>query len=101
MLKVCLISSDRALDNGDIALLTLLDLSAAFDTVDHAILLKCLEISFGLNGHALSWFESYFTGRKQCVRCRNSRSLPTMILCGVPQGSVLGPSLHRGPAQAS
>jgi len=50
-------------------------------------------ISFGLNGHALSWFESYLTARKQCVRCRNSRSLSTMILCGVPQGSVRGPIL--------
>ena len=79
----------RALDNGDIALFTLLYLSAAFDTVDHVILLKRLEISYGLNGHALSWFDSYLTGRKQCVRCRNSRSLSTMILCGVPQGSVL------------
>jgi len=83
----------KALDNGDIALVTLLDLSAAFDTVHHAILLKRLEISYGLNGHALCWFESYLTGRKQCVRCRNSRSLFTMILCAVPQGSVRGPIL--------
>ena len=83
----------RALDNGDIALLTLLDLSAAFDTVDHAILLKRLEVSYGLNGHSLGWFVSYLTGRRQCVRCRNSRSLLTVILCGVPQGSVLGPIL--------
>ena len=58
-----------ALDNGDIALLTLLDLSAAaFDTVDHATLLKRLEISYGLKGHLLGWFESYLTGRKQSVR---------------------------------
>ena len=83
----------RSLDNGDIALLTLLDLSAAFDTVDHAILLKRLEISFGLKGHLLGWFGSYLSGRVQSVRCRNSRSLPTLILCGVPQGSVLGPIL--------
>jgi len=40
-----------------------------------------------------SWFESYLTGRKQCVHCRNSRSLSTMILCGVPRGSVRGPIL--------
>ena len=50
-----------ALDDGDIALLALLDLSAAFDTVDHATLLKRLEISYGLKGHLLGWFESYLT----------------------------------------
>jgi len=84
----------KALDNGDIALVTLLDLSVAFDTVDDVILLKRWVISYGLNGHALSWFESYLTGRKQCVRYRNSRSLSTMILCGVPQGSVPGILLY-------
>jgi len=83
-----------ALDNGGIALLTLLDLSAAFDTVDHATLLKRLEISYGLKGHLLGWFESYLTGREQYVRCGNSRSLPTLILCGVPQGSVESYHLH-------
>jgi len=56
-------------------------------------MLKRLDISYGLKGHLLGWFESYMTGRKQSVRCGNSRSLPTLILCGVPQGSVLGPIL--------
>ena len=47
--------------------------------------------SFGLKGHLLGWFGSYLSGRVQSVRCRNSS--PTLILCGVPQGSVLGPIL--------
>jgi len=82
-----------ALDRGDIAFLTLLDRSAAFDTVDHATLLKRMEISYGLKGTLLSWFRSYFTGRKQSVQFNNARSLPTLVLFGVPQGSVLGPIL--------
>jgi len=81
-----------ALDRGDIAFLTLLDLSAAFDTVDHATLLKRMEISYGLKGTLLDWFRSYL-GRKQSVQCNNARSLPTLVLFGVPQGSVLGPIL--------
>ena len=80
-----------ALDHGDIAFLTLLDLSAAFDTVDHATLLKRMEISYGLKGRLLSWFRSYLTGRKQSVQFNYARSLPTLVLFGVPQGSVLGP----------
>ena len=51
-----------ALDRGDIAFLNLLDLSAAFDTVDHATLLKRMEISYGLKGTLLDWFRSYLTG---------------------------------------
>jgi len=50
-------------------------------------------VSYSLNGHSLGWFVSYLTGRRQCVRCRNSRSLLTVILCVVPQGSVLVPIL--------
>jgi hypothetical protein len=52
-------------DQGDVAVLVLLDLSSAFDTVDHAILLRRLEVSFGLIGPALAWFRSYLTGRTQ------------------------------------
>lgn len=83
----------QALDTGDVAVLALLDLSAAFDTVDHATLLRRLEISYGLGGHALGWFTSYLSGRTQYVRCGKSVSDPLTLLCGVPQGSVLGPIL--------
>ena len=82
-----------ALDKGDIAMLTLLDLSAAFDTVDHAILLRRLEVSYGLGGAVLSWFRSYLDGRTQFIRCGRLSSDPTPFICGVPQGSVLGPIL--------
>ena len=57
----------RALDTGDVAMLTLLDLSAAFDTVDHATLLRRLEVSYGLPSHVLGWFQSYLDGRTQYV----------------------------------
>lgn len=82
-----------ALDRGDFAALALLDLSAAFDTVDHATLLRRLDVTYGIRGRALSWFSSYLSGRTQFVRSGRTSSLPSLLLYGVPQGSVLGPIL--------
>ena len=82
-----------AIDDGNLVLLTLLDLSAAFDTIDHSILLKRLELSFGINGTVLSWIESYLTNRVQKVKIENLYSSEIPTKCGVPQGSVLGPLL--------
>jgi hypothetical protein len=82
-----------AVDQGDLAMLTLLDLSAAFDTVDHAILLHRLEQSYGVCGSAHGWFAAFLHGRTQSVRCGSTRSNPRSLLYGVPQGSVLGPIL--------
>ena len=83
----------RVVDSGDLAALALLDLSAAFDKVDHETLLHRLKQSNGLGGRAHDWFQSYFSGRFQSVRCEGTSSTPTKLYCGVPQGSVLGPIL--------
>jgi len=80
----------RAIDSGDLALLTMLDLLAAFDTVDHTTLLRRLNTSYGRQGSTLDWFSSYLDGRTQSVRCGPSSSRSGPVLCGVPQGSVLG-----------
>ena len=83
----------KALDGGDLTMLMLLDLSAAFDTVNHAILLQCLVSSYGFRRCVLAWFTSYVDGRMYFVRCRAFKSVPTLVMCRVPQGSVLGPIL--------
>lgn len=83
----------EAVDHGDVATLILLDLSAAFDTVDHDILLQRLHLSFGIDAAAHRWFRSYLTDRSQFVRRGLLRSAVCRLLCGVPQGSVLGPIL--------
>ena len=61
-----------ALDEGDLACLVLLDLSATFDTVDHEVLLQRFHITYGVNGVAHDWFRSYLIGRHQYVRVRAS-----------------------------
>ena len=84
-----------AIDRGDVALLALLDVSgAAFDTVDHSILLERLSTSFGLGGQAYSWFDSNISGRSQSVRLGGTSSPKTSVRFGIPQGSVLGPVLY-------
>ena len=89
VLEGLLTKSDRKL----VSVLALLDLSAAFDTLDHAILLRRLESTFGISGLALSWFESYLSDRTQSVVVDGLMSTPIPLVLGVPQGSVLGPVL--------
>ncbi len=84
-----LLSSDR----GCISLLVLLDLSAAFDTIDHNILLNKLENVVGISGSALAWFKSYLSDRHQFVAVNEEVSYRSQVQYGVPQGSVLGPLL--------
>ena len=83
----------QAIDSGNLVVLTLLDLSAACDTVDHATLLHRLDASYCLRGVVLSWFNCYLDGHTQFVRCGSKESKPSRVVCGVPQGSVLGPIL--------
>ena len=71
----------------------ILDLSKAFDPVNHSILLQKLEKIFGFRGSALSLTESYLTNRHQYTKIGDSKSRKHLIDCGVPQGSSLGPHL--------
>ena len=82
-----------AADSNQVSVLTLLDLSAAFDTIDHGILLSRLEKVFGIRDSALRFFQSYLEDREQVVSVRGNESNPSPLLYGVPQGSVLGPIL--------
>ena len=74
-------------------MLALLDLSAAFDTVDHEILLDRLHQAFGIRGSALEWIESFVADRVQTVVFAGEKSVESRVLCGIPHGSVLGPIL--------
>ena len=73
----------------------MLDLSAAFDTVDHNLLLNILKKEIGLRGTVLAWFGSFLKGRSQRVRLGITTSEEIIIKFGVPQGSVLGPVLFN------
>ena len=78
-----------AMHKGQVTLLVLLDLSSAFDTVEHEILVERLRSTIGLGGKVLSWFESYLKGRSQQVSINGTLSKPFDLKCGVPQGSCL------------
>ena len=80
------------LDKGEIPIAIFLDLSKAFDTLDHKILLSKLQY-YGVKGAALNWFESYLSNRSQYVIYENTKSQQSPLSTGVPQGSVLGPLL--------
>jgi Reverse transcriptase (RNA-dependent DNA polymerase) len=81
----------RATDNGQVSLLLLLDRNAAFDTVDHSILLPVLSHRFSVVDTAFNWFQSYLSGRTQSFVYAGQQTSSFPVYCSVPQGSVLGP----------
>ena len=83
-----------AADQRHVTLLGLLDMSAAFDCVDHDLLLQRLQLGFGLTGVVLQWIYSFLHGRTQQVLYNGTASTIQQLLFGVPQGSVLGPLLY-------
>lgn len=82
-----------SVDYGDSVILVLLDRSAAFDTVDHTILISRLEQCVGIRGLALSWFKSFLCDITFSVGIGNSVSSVATLTSGVPQGSILAPTL--------
>ena len=83
----------QAVEAGKIAGVCLLDMSAAFDVVDHSILTDKLALN-GFDENALDWVTSYLSGRSQCVQIEGSLSRLQPVHVGVPQGSILGPQLY-------
>ena len=83
-----------ASDNNCCAVLVMLDLSAAFDVIDHNILFRRLEHTYGISSSALSWIKTYLSDRSQCVAVGSVLSDSQTLAIGVPQGSVLGPKLY-------
>ena len=78
-------------NQGGGATLVLLDLSSAFHIIDHEVLFNLWQDTFGISGSALSLLKSYLHGRTQCVQIEGVISEYAKLVCGVPQGSILGP----------
>ena len=83
----------QELDQGRVVFLILLDQGAAFDLVDHELLLQRLGTAFGVRGSVLEWIRSFLKGRKQFVSISGDRSDSRSVSSGVPQGSVIEPKL--------
>ena len=83
----------EAFEDDEVSAVIMLDMSAAFDTVDHDILLKKMDL-YGFDQTAISWFRSYMTNRSQSVSIEGFLSQPQHLECGVPQGSIPGPLLY-------
>ena len=81
-----------ALGKGHVVL-ELLDLSTAFDTIDHDVLLRRFKVSFGVYCTPLKWMKSYVAGHTQTVIGNRSKSSRVKLSCGIPKGSMLGPLL--------
>ena len=81
-----------SVDSNQIVCGVFLDFAKAFDTVNHSILLKKLE-KYGIRGSPLQWFTSYLSNRQQYVSLDHTQSSTKTVLCGIPQGSTLGPLL--------
>ena len=82
----------KELDNKKITVGVFIDLKKAFDTIDHSLLIKKLEY-YGIRGVPLNWLKSYLDHRKQYVHFNGTDSYLQEVVCGVPQGSILGPKL--------
>ena len=80
----------HAVDKGDLKGVCMLDMSAAFDVVDHSILLDKLKL-YGFDTNSLNWMENYLSGRTQAVYIDGTLSPFLPVSVGVPQGSILGP----------
>ena len=85
-------SISKNIDEGNYSIGIFLDLSKAFDTINHTILLDKL-CRYGIRGVTLNWFKHYLNDRKQFVSYNNTTSASMKVTCGVPQGSILGPLL--------
>ena len=83
---------NQAIDTGEFTLAVFIDLSKAFDVIDHSILLRKLDY-YGIRGLPLKWFCSYLESRKHLTVINNIKSECKTVRCGVPQGSILGPLL--------
>ena len=85
----------RSLDKREGVILVMLDLSAAFDTIDHDILVERMRTRLGVEGSALKWIRDYHTDRKQLVVINMNKSSPLPLRFGAPQGSIVGPEDYK------